>query len=207
MKISDDYLPDSALNTRDWCKNIITNGPAKLLALGWVQTRIDAFIALVTQVQSAADAAVQAQQKLDAAMGTLKTVRATELPGIRAAISGLKTTPGYDDGLGALLGIIGASTTVDSTSYQPQIHATSVAHGIQISGKKLGASSLNLYSRVRGQSSFKLLATKRVGFPFLDDTPPATAGASEIREYQAIGVSGDDEFGQPSDIVSAAYNP
>jgi hypothetical protein len=57
------------------------------------------------------------------------------------------------------------------------------------------------------QGSFKLLAAKRVGFPFLDDTPPATAGAAEIREYQAIGVSGDDEFGQPSDIVSATYNP
>ena len=36
-------------------------------------------------------------------------------------------------------------------------------------------------------------------------TPPATPGQAEQREYQFRGVLGDDEIGQPSDIVQATY--
>ena len=38
-------------------------------------------------------------------------------------------------------------------------------------------------------------------------TPPATPGQAEQREYQFRGVIGDDEIGQPSDIVQATYTP
>lgn len=50
-----------------------------------------------------------------------------------------------------------------------------------------------------------LVATKRTGFPFDDDAPLAQAGVAETREYMAMCVTGDEEFGQPSDIVSVLY--
>ena len=70
-----------------------------------------------------------------------------------------------------------------------------------------GADSLNIYVRRKGESPFRLLAGKRVRFPMDDDTPPATAGQPEEREYQAIAVIGDEEVGVPSDIVSAVFRP
>ncbi len=78
---------------------------------------------------------------------------------------------------------------------------------VLLTGKKLGATSLSLYWRRKGETTWRLLAAKRVRFPFDDQTPPVTPGALEEREYMAIGVLGDDEFGQPSQIASAVFQP
>jgi len=57
----------------------------------------------------------------------------------------------------------------------------------------------------RDQATWKFIAAKRVHFPFDDDSLLAQAGVPETCEYQAIGVQGDKEFGQPGDIVSVLY--
>ena len=43
-------------------------------------------------------------------------------------------------------------------------------------------------------------------FPFIDTIAPQVPGKPEKREYRARGYVGDQESGQPSDIVTGLYN-
>ena len=54
---------------------------------------------------------------------------------------------------------------------------------------------------------FRLLFAEGVSFTVDDDTPSATLGQAEQREYQFRGVIGGDEIGQPSDIARATFTP
>ncbi len=95
----------------------------------------------------------------------------------------------------------------DPATYKPVATAESLPGLVRLMTKKLGADSENIYLRRKGDAAFKLIFAKRVSFPVDDDTPPAVSGQSEQREYQFRGVIGDDEIGQPSDIVAATYTP
>ena len=92
-------------------------------------------------------------------------------------------------------------------AYKPVLTAESASGRVTLTAKKLGVDGLNLYSRKKGETTWKLIAAKRSRFPFDDTSPPATPGQPEEREYRAAGVIGDDEVGQPSDIVSAIFRP
>lgn len=202
-----DYVPDSVQNTYDWATQLYTEITAQGAAAGWDAARIASFQALIGPIRDAAKAVLDAQDALDIARGLLVQVRNANLPEVRREVKNLKTTPGYHDGIGKSLGVETLATAaVDKDSYQPRLDAA-VAHPgyVRITGKKLIADSLNIYGRLKGQGAFKLVAAKRVHFPFDDDAPLAQPGVPETREYQAIGVMGDREFGQPSEIVSALY--
>ena len=58
---------------------------------------------------------------------------------------------------------------------------------------------------VGAPGGFTTIGHKRKKFPFDDQTPLKTSGVPEVREYTAQGVIGDDEVGQPSDIVSVTF--
>ena len=76
---------------------------------------------------------------------------------------------------------------------------------IRITGRKNYAQTVNIYTRLRSVTAWRLLVAKRMTFPFDDQTPPAQAGVPEEREYMARGVIGDTEIGLPSDIVTATF--
>jgi len=59
--------------------------------------------------------------------------------------------------------------------------------------------------RLAGNPACTLTGIRRRKFPFDDQTPLKTPGIPEQREYQARGIVGDDEVGQPSDFVSVTY--
>jgi hypothetical protein len=59
--------------------------------------------------------------------------------------------------------------------------------------------------RLVGTVSWVLVGIRRKKLPFDDQTPLKVAGVPEQREYQAVGVIGDNEVGQPSDIVQVAF--
>ena len=97
--------------------------------------------------------------------------------------------------------------TVDPGTIKPSLDVESKLGRNEIMAKKRGARSLNVYVRLKGEASFRLLSARRVRFPINDDTPPAIPGKPEEREYQAIALIGDEEVGQPSDIASAVFRP
>ncbi len=202
-----DYIPDSAQALVNWTTNYLAEIDAIATRISWPAAQTTALKTRLTSVQAAAQAVLARQNDLDAATGQLEMLKDSELPEIRRDTNNLKSTRGFTDGDGRTLNVLTASGGFDPDTCKPPLTAVSKPGRVELTAKKNGADAVNLYSRVKGQGAFKLLAAKRSRFPFDDTTAPLTAGQPEEREYQAIGVLGDDEIGQPSDIVSAIFRP
>jgi hypothetical protein len=202
-----DYIPDSAQALVNWTTNYLAEIDAIATRIGWPAAQVTALKARLTTLKEAAQAVLDKQNDLDSATGQLEQVKDSEVVEIRRDTNNLKTTRGFNDGDGRTLQVLTASGEFDTDGYKPPLTAVSKPGRVELTVKKNGADAINLYSRIKGQAAFKLLAAKRSRFPFDDTTPPVTAGQPEEREYQAIGVLGDDEIGQPSDIVSAIFRP
>lgn len=202
-----DYIPDSAQNLVNWTTNYLAEVDAIATRIGWPATQTTALKTRLTSVKAAAQEVLDKQNDLDAAVGQLEMLKNSELPEIRLDTNNLKSTRGFTEGDGRTLQVLTASGEFDPDSYKSPLTAASKPGRVELTAKKHGADAINLYSRIKGQAAFKLLAAKRSRFPFDDTTPPVTPGQPEEREYQAIGVLGDDEIGQPSDIVSAIFRP
>ena len=202
-----DYIPDSAQALVNWTTNYLAEIEAIATRIGWSAAQVTALKARLTTLKDAAQAVLDKQNDLDIATGQLEQVKGGEVPEIRRDTNNLKSTRGFNDGDGRTLGVLTASGEFDPDGCKPPLSAVSKPGRVELTAKKNGADAINLYSRIKGQAAFKLLAAKRSRFPFDDTTPPVTTGQPEEREYQAIGVLGDDEIGQPSDIVSAIFRP
>jgi hypothetical protein len=202
-----DYIPDSAQNLVNWTNNYLLEVDAIAVRIGWPAAQVTALKARLTTLRDAAQEVLDKQNDLDTATGHLVAKKDAEVPEIRRDTNNLKSTRGFTDGDARTLDVLTASGEFDPDGYKPPLSAVSKQGRVEITAKKNGVDAVNLYSRIKGQAAFKLLAAKRSRFPFDDTTAPATAGQPEEREYQAIGVLGDDEIGQPSDIVSAVFRP
>lgn len=202
-----DYMPDSAQALVNWTTNYLAEIDAIATRIGWPPAQVTALKARLTTLKNAAQAVLDKQKDLESATGQLEQVKEIEVPEIRRDTNNLKSTRGFVDGDGRTLNVLTSGGEFDPDGYKPPLTAVSKPGRVELTAKKNGADAINLYSRIKGQAAFKLLAAKRSRFPFDDTTPPATPGQPEEREYQAIGVLGDDEIGQPSDIVSAIFRP
>jgi len=208
MASKKDFVPDSWKNVRDWAQKIIDNAAEQLTGVeGWDDARVAAFLIRVTKIRDAAQAVLDANATLDAATGALDGVLTVELPEIRQDIGNMKKSRGWNDGKGDVLEVNTPAASVDPNTLKPRVEVESKRGRNEIMAKKFGADSLNIYVRRKGEAAFRLLAAKRMRFPLDDDTPSATPGHPEEREYQAVPVIGDEEVGQPSDIVSAVFRP
>ena len=197
-----DFVPDSAKNFHDWSANYFDKATAQLTGLtGWDAARISALKAHLAPMRDAAQAVLDAQKALDDATGALVKVKSDHLPTVRSESANIKTSPGYDEGIGA------GGSSFDPNTCKRVGTAESFPGLVRLMTKKVGADSENIYLRRKGETVFKLIFAKRVSFPVDDDTPPVTPGQAEQREYQFRGVIGDDEIGQPSDIVQATFTP
>ena len=159
-------------------------------------------------IRDAAKAVVDAQHLVNERLGDLDSAKKYQFESLRRDFSNIKTSEGYNSGIGEVLDILSDSTTFNAATYKPVItRITSFAGRNQIMSKKRGVTSMNVYWRRKGEETWRLLAPKRVKFPIDDENAPATPGQSEIREYRVIGVLGDEEVGQPSDIAEATWRP
>lgn len=200
-----DYIPDSAKNLRDWAQNYLLEIDAIATRIGWSATSLTDLKARLTRLRDAAQKVLDLQNDLDNATGMLAHVKEAEVPELRLDTNNLKSTRGFTDGDARTLDVSTGTSSFDPATTKPDLTAESKKGLVRLMGKKLGADAVNLYSRVAGTATWKLLAGKRSRFPFDDDSPPVTAGQPEEREYQAISVVGDDEVGDPSDIISAIF--
>jgi hypothetical protein len=202
-----DIVPDSAQNVRDWAANYLTELPAIATRILWPAPSVAALTVALTAIRDAAQDVLDAQNVLRNKMGLLGAAKSTHLPAIRQSTANLKSTTGFTDGDAGTLDVATSSAALDPASYKPQIKVEAHPGYNELTGKKRGVQALNFYTRIKGVGSWTLLASKRATFPFSDDTPPATAGKPEEREYMAMGVINDEEIGQPSDIVAAVFRP
>lgn len=208
MAAKKDYVPDSVKNLRDWAQKNIDHAAAQLGGVeGWDAARIAGYVARMTKILDAAQAVLDAQAALDGKAGLLDQARTDELPELRQDIGNMKTSRGWNSGKGDVLEVNTPAASTDASTLQPRLDVESKRGRNEIMAKKLGADSLNIYVRRKGEAAFRLLAAKRVRFPLDDDTPSATPGQPEEREYRASAVLGDDEVGLPSDIVPATFTP
>ena len=203
-----DYIPDSAQGIVNWTTNYLAEIDAIATRISWPTAQVTDLKARLTTLKNAAQTVLDRQNDLESASGLLDQVKKVEVPEIRTDTNNLKSTRGFNEGDGRTLQVLTSTGgEFDPDTYKPPLAATSKPGRVEIIAKKNGADSINIYSRIKGQAAFKLIAAKRVRFPFEDSTQPANPGQPEEREYQAIGVLGDDEIGQPSDIVSAIFRP
>ncbi len=204
--MSKDYVPDSFQNFYNWATTLTAGVTSHAAEISWDAARVTAFKAKVDPLKDAAKAVLDKQAELDALVGKFRMLKDQGLAGIRLDINNLKTSPGYNDGIGSALGVLNPSSNFDEATFQPQIKVTVFPGHVRMMGKKLGVDALNLYCRLQGQTAWRLIAGKRSTFPYDDDAPLSVSGTPEVREYMAMGVIGDDEIGLPSDIASVTYS-
>ena len=204
-----DIVPDSPENLYEWAKNFTDKAMAQLTGLaGWDTPRISGLISRVGSIRDAAKAVMDAQAIVNERLGDLSAAKTYSLPSIRQDFSNIKASGGYNEGIGEVLEILSDAATFDPLTYKPVItRITSYAGHNELMTKKRGVTSMNVYWRRKGEETWRLLAPKRVKFPVNDDNAPAVAGQAEVREYRVVGVLGDEEVGQPSDIAEATWRP
>jgi hypothetical protein len=160
---------------------------------------------------TAIEATCQAQiAKIDAyniAAAALKTDqdgKATTDTALREEIADWKRADGWDDTIAASLRTIGSKPTVDLDNWKCEFTVRFVVGEIRIDWKKKGVQAVNVYGRLRGQTTWKFLA-RDTNSPSMDGTPLAQAGVSEVREYMLRGVVNDQKVGLDSDIQSITW--
>jgi hypothetical protein len=201
-----DIIPQSYENLYHFLGNLDTKIQTHGAALGMSAADISAFRAKLAPWIAKLKAVLDAQHALDLATGQAQQESTNQIKDLRRRIQNWKTSDGYDDGIGADLEIIASGMNFDPLNYQPEITSVESFPGyVRIKGKKLGADSVNVYARLKGEAEFKLIASRKSRFPFDDDRPLAVSGTPEVREYEIRGVLNDEEIGQPSARMSLAY--
>ncbi|SRR5581483_9619517 len=200
-----DYIPQSYKNLRDWLQKQKDELPAKAATLGMTDAERDTYLNAVNCLLPVVSAIVDLMDELDAKTADFEPLLAAQSPILRAAIKRLKTSPACTPSLAQEMEWVGDSTDVDPKTSRPTITIEAQRGRVRIDGKKPGFEAVNLYSRIKGQMQWKLIAVRKRKFPIYDDTPLAVPGTPEVREYMAIGVVNDEEVGEPSEIKEVAY--
>ncbi len=199
-----DYIPSKEAEKRDWYGNLKTEVGTNGAALGLTATEI-------TDVQTTCStnvASIDASNTAQTAAKAAKTAKDTQLTSgnkkLRLVIKKMKASSGYTDSLGDKLRIIGEDPTIDYSTYQPSIKATVMPGRVRIDFVKDGLDGVNIYARLKGQSTWTKLALDTYS-PYEDNRPLAVANTPEHREYMAIGVLYDEEVTLQSDIIEAVF--
>lgn len=200
-----DYLPDSFENRLTWFRNLHDRLGDFAGQLGWSVEQVAAFRALLQPHIAGLEAIVEAQAALDRAVGAERTRFADDEEELRKEVNLIKGARGFDDGIGEALKIFTTGGKPAPADIKPTLKADPQRGHVRLTSRKNYAETVNIYTRRKAEGGWRLLVAKRKTFPFDDQTPLAQPGVPEEREYQAIGVHGDEEIGQPSDIVAAVF--
>jgi hypothetical protein len=203
--MASDYIPDSFENRLGWFKNLHDRIGDFSAQLGWTAQQVTDFKGFLAPHIAGLQAIVDAQTALDRAIGGERTRFADDEEQLRKEVNLIKGSRGFDDGIGEALKIFTTGGKPDPANIKPTLKAEAQRGQVRITGRKNYAETVNIYTRRKNETAWRLLVAKRTTFPFEDQTPLAQPGVPEEREYQAMGVNGDTEIGQPSDIVSAVF--
>lgn len=200
-----DYLPRTLENLKTWLlgfkTGITTDGPA----LGRTAAQITADTAFIDSMLTPVSNAIDAQVAAMEAEGLARSSMSTNNDGLRKLIKNCKSSPGWNNGMGNAWQVNTSSTQYDMNTHAPTITVTVVGGQVVIRGKKPGFDSVSIDMRVAGTAQWITIGVKLSQFRLVDNTAPQTPGKPEKREYRARGYVGDQEMGQPSEIVTGTY--
>lgn len=199
-----DYIPSKDSDKVIWNNNLNAKIGSEGTALGLSPAEITTVKSVTADNSAAIVANDDAQTAARAAKATKDTQLKTGNKTIRDLVRKMKSSSNYTTTIGTNLGIIGEDPTVDYSTYQPKIKAFVMPGRVRIDFVKDGLNGMNIYARLKGQSSWVKLAYDSFS-PYEDNRALAVATTPEHREYMAIGVIRDQEVTLSSDIVEAVY--
>jgi hypothetical protein len=199
-----DFVPTNDGDLRKWFATIKTETPKVVTDLEITPARLTKITGWCDAATDAMDAADTAKTAWLTASQAKQTQMDTSLTGIRGEVAKWKVADGMTDAIAAELQIVGGGTPFNPETYQPQVTAQVFSGYVRFKFKKLGTDGINLYYRIKGTMGWKFVS-RDTNSPYDDHTPLAVAGVSEVREYQAFGILGDDQIGQPCDILTVTF--
>jgi hypothetical protein len=204
--MSADYIPKSLPNLQAWLKGLLNGITNDGATLGRTPAQITSDTALVDSILTPVTDAMGKETAAIQSAGLARSTLATKNDALRAMINGYKASPGWNDGMGNGWAVNTQTTQYDMDTHAPTIKVINEGGQMVIRGKKPGFSSVSLDMRLTGTATWSTIGLKLNHFPFIDATAPQAPGKPEKREYRARGYVGDQETGQPSDIVLGLYN-
>lgn len=199
-----DYVPTTDGALRPWLANLKTNVSTLVTQLEITPARLAKITGWCDSLLAAMDASDQAKTAWLTASQAKQTQMDTSLTGLRGEVAKWKVADGMTDAIAAELQIVGGGAPFNPETYQAQITVQAFSGYVRIKFTKSGADGINLYMRLKGTTGWKFIS-RDTNSPYDDHTPLAVAGQSEVREYQAFGIWGDDQIGIPSDIVTVTF--
>jgi hypothetical protein len=203
--MSQTVIPDSHTNRLGFLKALKTQIAANATAAGLDTATVTGYSAILDPLIAKYQALVDAEEALTTANADAAQAFRQGQKSLQGMVNELKNNTKVTAGMRSEMGIAIVSGTRDPNTTKPRIKAVAQAGHVTLTGSKDYAELINIYMRVVGTAEWTLIGVRRKRFPFEDQTPLKTAGTPEQREYQARGVMGDEEVGQPSDIVSVLY--
>jgi hypothetical protein len=139
--------------------------------------------------------------ELDEAVRIKEQLDENQIKEIRKIVARMKKSAQFNEAVGAQLGIMGSSISIDTTEVKPVLKLKIAAGQVRISFTKQYMPSICIFSRQRGTQTWNKIAQVNYS-PFVDSRSLAEAGKPEAREYMALYHDGRTEVGQESDVTS-----
>jgi len=204
--MASDYIPRSEPQLAIWLANFGKKITAHGQNLGLTAEEIK-----LAETRSAETSAkiVEVEQKkteVQQIVALKDDLKSETLTSIRNFVTRIKAHTSFNEGNGQDLGIFApnaATAMAKGNSIKTVLKAEVLPGRVRLSFVKKSFSGVNIYTRLVGTVNWQFLARDN-NSPY-DDERPLVNGQPEKREYMAIGVVGDDEVGQPSDIISVVY--
>jgi hypothetical protein len=201
------FIPSDNDELRTWLTNLIDKVDLHGLTLGMTAAEITAFKAVLQGIIDDIDRVAADRNTWLGSAATLKTTKQTKLTKsgpVRSRINQWKGSGLLTGAMATDMDVVGTEDEFDPDTYKAAIKGEARVGFVRITFKKLGVDGLNIYERLKGQTTWKKLSFDS-NSPYDDHTELVVAGTPEVREYRAIGVIDDEEIGLPSDIVSVTF--
>lgn len=198
------YFPRSDAGLLVWLANLQATLPTQAKTLGLTPTEtkdaLDGAKLLATSIQTDE----QKYAEWQAATAHTSELRTRTLAEIQRVIDRCKATPGYTAEISkALMAVPTLVSGKKVDDHKPVIRTAAHGGKVRLHWTRGSLDGIHVYSRKQGESAWVLIGHD--SRPPYDDPRPITV--AEVREYRVIGVSHDQEVGQPSDTVSVPVGP
>lgn len=198
------YIPRGDAGLLVWLANFQTALPVQAKALGVTTTECKDALDQAKALAAAIAADEQKHADWQAAVARTADVKVAALAEIQRIIDRCKASPAFtEEAAKALQAVPVRSVPENLATHKPQIRASSHGGKVRIDWTRGALDGIHVYSRKQGESAWVLIGHD--SRPPYDDPRPITV--AEVREYRVIGVSHDQEVGQPSDTVSVPVGP
>ncbi|WP_295443090.1 hypothetical protein [uncultured Thiodictyon sp.] len=119
----------------------------------------------------------------------------------------IKARPGYTEGEGKELGIVGHQARFDPATAKPSLSGTDrTGEKLELRFVKGPTAGVNVYCQREGENGWVPVGRANHS-PFIDTRPLLQPGKAELRRYTAIYVIHDQEIGQFSDTLEITCAP